>query len=48
MKPTAAALFLALALLSACNRNEKAAPAARSEQAATEVANAAAPEAADE
>ena len=45
MKPTAAAILLALTVLSACNRTEKAAPAARSEQPATEVANAAAPEA---
>lgn len=45
MKSTAVATLLSLSLLSACNRTEKAAPAARSEQPATEVANAAAPEA---
>ena len=43
MKPSAPAILLALALLSACGRNEKRTPAASAEQPATDVTNAATP-----
>ena len=43
MKPSAPAILLVLALLSACNRHEKRMPAASAEQPATDVPNAATP-----